>query len=227
MATYNIALLGDGMFEKWGVETPELLNEFKRLYSRTDFVIENHGLEGSRAGNALWRISNNYQQNGNLHNSLSLANPDITVVESFAYAHRIDGPEGMSEYRDLLRRVVDEIRHTTTSKVLFCIGIPPHRERFLETAEMYVNTSRATRQRFSDDVKLYLDESRRIAQDEEWPLADVCVDIEKRVMQGENMRRFIDQNDCVSPSRYGYSVMATVLVRAMDNHRMVEEVLSH
>jgi hypothetical protein len=227
MATIKIAIIGDAMFENWGPQCPELHDELKRLYSRTDFSIENHGLADSRAGNALWRISNQYQKQGQTQSSLSRFNPDITVIESFAYANRIDGPEGMSEYRDILRRLVEEVRHTTTSQVLFCLGIPPHRERFLESAPLFLNTSRATRQRFADDVKLYLDEARRIAQDEDWPLADVCAEIEKRALAGENMRRFINQADNQTPSSYGYVIMASTIVRSLDNHRMVDEPVTH
>jgi hypothetical protein len=227
MATFKIAVLGGSMIANWGNDCPELFNELKRLYSRSEFMMENHGVVGSRAGHGLWRITNKQLHDGHALNALSYLNPDVTVVESFAYENRIDGPEGMSEYRDILRRIVDEIRYTTASQVLFCIGVPPHRERFMENSLLYLNTSRATRQRFADDVKLYLDEARRIAQDEEWPLADVQAEVEKRVMAGENMRRFIDQSDNLMPSRYGYDVMSSVIVRTMDNHRMINEPITH
>lgn len=227
MQTFKLALIGDSMFEAWGADCPEMYQELKRLYSHSEFVIENHGMTGSRAGHALWRISNDYPRDGQVCRSLSMFDPDVTIVESFAYSNRTDGPEGMSEYRDVLRRLVEEIQGTTGSQVLFCLGIPPHREKFLETMPSYFNTSRATRQRMADDVKLYLDEARRIAQDEGWPFVDICVDIEKRVLAGENMRRFINQSDSLHPSRYAYQIMATHITRGIDNHRMIEEKIGH
>ena len=95
------------------------------------------------------------------------------------------GAEGLSEYRDLLRRLVETVQHSTGAKILFCLTMAPLREQFLENAPAYFNTSRATRQRFADDVTLYLDEARRIAQDERWPLADVASEIHKRIASGE------------------------------------------
>lgn len=225
MQTFKIALVGDSIFDSWGDDCPEMSQELKRLYSHSDFLIENHGLAGSRAGHALWRVSNDYPKDGRLCRCLSMFNPHVTVIDSFAYSNRTDGPEGMSEYRDVLRRLVDEIRTTTASQILFCLSIPPHRDRFLETTPSYFNTSRATRQRMADDVKLYLDEARRIAQDEGWPIADVAIDIEKRVLAGENMRQFINQSDSLHPSRYGFQTMATLITRAIDNNRMIEEKL--
>ncbi|MDF2439262.1 MAG: hypothetical protein JWN98_246 [Abditibacteriota bacterium] len=227
MQTFKIALIGDSMFDAWGADCPEMHQELKRLYSHSEFNIENHGLSGSRAGNALWRIGNDYPRNGQLCRCLSMFNPDVTIVESFAYSNSSDGPEGLSEYRDILRRLVEEIQVTTGSQVLFCLGIPPHRDKFLETMPNFFNTSRATRQRMADDVKLYLDEARRIALDEGWAYADVCMDIEKRALAGEHMRRFINQSDCLHPSRYGYQIMANHITRAIDNHRMIEEKIGH
>lgn len=227
MQTFKIALIGDSMIDKWGADCPELYQELKRLYSHSEFIIENHGLMGTRAGYGLWRVSNDYQKNGMTCRSLSMFDPHVTIVESFAYSNRADGPEGLSEYRDGLRRLVEEIQATTASQILFCITLPPHRERFMENMPSYFNTSRSTRQRIADDVKLYLEEAGRIAQDEGWPLADVHSEIEKRVLAGESMRRFINQTDNVHPSRYGFEVMASIITRAMDNHRMIEEKLGH
>ena len=93
----------------------------------------------------------------------------------------------------------------------------PLREQFLENASAYFNTSRATRQRFADDVTLYLDEARRIAQDERWPLADVASEIHKRIASGENPLRFVDHNDFQHLSPYGLQVQAATIVRAIDN----------
>ena len=44
-----------GIFDRWGDDCEELQDELTRLYSHSSFTIENHGLTGSRVGNALWR----------------------------------------------------------------------------------------------------------------------------------------------------------------------------
>ena len=226
MALFKIALTGDSMMATWGPECPELLHEFKRLYSHSDFIIENHALSDTRAGYALWRMGNDYEVNGERRTSLSYSNPDVVIVESFAYTNRADGPEGLGEYRDVLRRMFEEIERTTTAKAIFCITLPPDRDRFMENISNYAFTSKATRQRMADDVQLYLDEARRIAQDENWPVADMAAEVEKRVTAKESYRRFINQADNLTPSRYGFSVIAQLIVRTIDNHRMIEEVIA-
>lgn len=239
MNTFRIALTGDSMLARWGLQCPQLQTTLKRQYQRSQFEIYNHALSGSRAGNALWRITHRYPttlddfdphhgENGEQahvqwRDSLHWCDPYLVVVESFAYANRIDGAEGLSEYRDLLRRLVEAIQHSTGAKILFCLTMAPVREQFLESAPAYLNTSRATRQRFADDVTLYLDEARRIAQDERWPLADVASEIHKRIAGGENPLRFVDHNDFQHLSPYGLQVQAAVIVRAIDNGRMIEE----
>lgn len=218
----RVCVLGDSMVERWGPGCPSLDASLRRQNSQVEFEVFNHGLALSRAGNALQRVAQaSYGPDGS-HPSVASRDPAIVVVESMAYTHRGDGPEGMAEYRDLLRRIADEVRSTTGAHLLFCLALPPHRERFLENDTLHCNTSRATRQRFADDARLYLDEARRIAQDEIWPLADVPSEVEKAIAAGLSLRRLTDQSDSFHPSASGYDLMATVITRAIDFHRMVE-----
>lgn len=225
MATYKIALLGDAVLEKWGENCPSFERELKRLYAHTTFQIENHGLAGSRAGHGLWRIAHHYPRGGQMRLCLSASSPDIVILESFAYTNYLDGPEGLGEYRDVLRRVAEEIGQTTVGKLVFLLAPPPHRDRFAENQVNYHLTSKATRQRMADGIKLYLDEARHIALDEGWHVADACAEVERLVAGGQNHRRFVDQDDGVTLSEYGYEAVARVLVRAVDDHRLIEEVL--
>jgi len=119
----------------------------------------------------------------------------------------------------------EEVERSTTGKPLFCITLPPDRDRFMENIPNYSFTSKATRQRLADDVLLYLDEARRIAQDEGWPTADLSVEVEKRLAAKEPYRRFINQADNLHPSRYGFELIASMVVRTIDDNRMIEEVI--
>ena len=220
----KIALIGDSMTEKWGPDCPQLGEELATMFSRTPIQIENYGLAGTRAGHGLWRISHDYKDSaGDYRSCVSYNDPDIVIVESFAYTNCGDDAESLSEYRDVLRGLWDEIERTTSAKILFCVTIPPDRERFLETSNNYYFTPKTTRQRLCDRATLYLDEALRIAQDEGWPLADVYNTVKKRVTQGDKIRRFINQSDCMHPSTYGFAAVARVLARAIDEHRMIIE----
>lgn len=218
----SIALLGDGVLGRWGADCAELRAELTRLYTQSKFDISNFGRDESRVGNTLWRIANDSDGAKNL----AYINPDIIIVESCAYTQFWDGPEGLSEYRDILRRIWDEIERTTTSKSIFCLAAAPPRAEFLEGLENFHNTSKATRGRFADGVKMFIQEARAIAEDEGWPVADIDAEVQKRAKDGENARRFWDQNGNFYPSRYGYELAARVIVRELDNHRFIEERIS-
>jgi lysophospholipase L1-like esterase len=222
MSSLSVCVLGDSIVENWGPGCPSLLAALRHQYSQVEFEVFNHGVALSRVGNALHRVSQEFRDAQGLQPSVASRDPLVVVVESMAYSHRSDGPEGMAEYRDLLRRIADEVRSTTGAHFLFCLAPPPHRERFLENDFLHRNTSKATRQRFADDVRLYLDEARRIAQDEMWPIADVPAEVEKVITAGQNPRRLTDQSDSFHPSLAGYELMASVITRAIDFHRMVD-----
>jgi hypothetical protein len=223
MTPLIFALLGDGILHRWGDECTELQSELSRLYTHTSFEIQNHGLQDSRVGNGLWRVGTDYEKSGVKTRHLSYFNPALVLVESFAYTQFWDGPEGLGEYRDLLRRIWEEIERTTTAKTLFCLAPPPLRDKFMEGSRNFQNTSKAQRARFADGVKMYLDEARQIAEDEGWPMADIADEVEKRVKAGESARRFIDGHDNIYPSHLGYQVCASVIVRTIDNQRFVDD----
>lgn len=224
----KISLIGDSMIEKWGPDCPQLVAELSRLFIRTPFEIENHGLSNTRAGHGLWRVSRDYKDGSGVYRScLSFGNPDLVIVESFAYTNSNDDAEGLTEYRDVLRRLMEEVERTTAAKALFVVMPGPDRDRYLENLPNFYQTSKATRQRLADRVTLYLEEALRIAQDEEWPVADAYSEVQKRVAAGDNIRRFINQSDNVHPSVYGYETISRVVVRAIDTHRMIEEGAAH
>jgi lysophospholipase L1-like esterase len=137
----------------------------------------------------------------------------------------MDDAEGLSEYRDVLRNLWEEIERTTAARILFVVTIPPDREKFLESSNNFYYTSKVTRQRMADRATLYLQEALSIAEDEEWPTADVYSDVLKKVAGGDKLRRYINQSDCLNPSIYGYQAIARVIVRAIDKHEIIQEVI--
>lgn len=226
MNDFLIALVGDGYFNRWGDGCPELQDELVRLYNHSEFRIANHALDGTRMGSALARITTDYMKHGLPVEHVAMCNPNVVLVESCAYSQFWDGPEGLTEYRDLLRRTYDEIDRTTSSKVLFCLAPAPLRDRFLENVPEFANASKATRGRFADTVKMYLEEARSIAEDEGWFCADIGEEIEKLVAEGQSPRRFINNNDNIYPSQRGYEIAAKIIVRAIDNHRYINETIT-
>lgn len=221
MNDFSIALLGDGVFGRWGQECSELHSELTRLYTHSTFEINNYSSENCRVGLALHYITSD----SNGLKSISFRNPTLVIVDCCAYSQFWDGPEGLSEYRDVLRRIWDDLQKTTTSKLLFHLPAPAPRDRFMENVPAFLNTSKATRSRFADAVKMFIDEARSIAQDEGWPFADVAAEVEKQLKAGQNasVRRFFDQNDGMYPSRWGYATAARAIVREIDGHRFIEE----
>ncbi|PQV65337.1 GDSL-like Lipase/Acylhydrolase family protein [Abditibacterium utsteinense] len=226
MNDFSIALLGDSIFSRWGEKCSELEAELSRLYTRSTFQIQNHGLDGSRVGNALLRVGSDYEKDGHAVRHLAYFNPGVVIVDSCAFSQFWDGPEGLSEYRDLLRRVWDEIERTTTAKSIFFLAAPPPRDRFLDGVPLFANTSKATRARFADGVAMFLEEARAIVLDEGWPYADAGEELQKVVNEGASIRRYFDQNDSFHPSRFGYELAARVIARSLDNNRFINEVLN-
>jgi hypothetical protein len=200
----KIALIGDGMTQKWGPDCPELAAELTRLYARTPFEIDNHGLAGTRAGYGLWRVSHDYKTTGG-----TTARASATTTRMSSSSNRSPTPTAPTTRKASPTTAMCCAACGTKSSAPLppkCCSTSPFRRTATDFGkpEQLLLTPKATRQRLADRATLFLEEALRIAQDEDWPTADAYTDIQKRIAGGDKLRRYINQSDSLHPSVYGY-----------------------
>jgi len=218
MTRRTVALLGDSMTDCWG-DAIELRDELARLRPPFEWNIENHGLGGTRLGYGLWRISNDYDKNNIRCACLSFGDPDLVLLESFAYNNRADGEKWVDEYLGVMRGVVETLRRTTRAKILLWNTIAPDREHFIEPVLAFHATSFERRREMADEVTLYQDALRGLAQNEGWAFADVATETHRR---NEPLALWINQSDGIHPSRAGYKLCAQVLGEALERENLLD-----
>ncbi|MGG1678208.1 SGNH/GDSL hydrolase family protein [Neobacillus sp. NRS-1170] len=218
-----IACLGDSMTAFWGTEMRELKESLSTAFSDLEFELLNYGVSGTRAEYGKYRITHDYPnpfKEGNMK-CLSAVSPDLVIVESFAYNHRLDGGHQILNYQNELRLLVQTINETTPAKIIFLVTIPPDKENFLGNIPTYNDVNVELRREWAEYSDRYLKAALDFAKKEGLPLANVYERVQQEVNQGTPIQWFIDQNDTIHPSRYAYLITASEIVNTIEKYQLL------
>jgi GDSL-like Lipase/Acylhydrolase family len=219
-----IACLGDSMTAFWGPNMPELKEALSSAFTDLDFELHNYGVGNTRAEYGKYRITHEYPNpfGEGYHKSLSAISPDLVIVESFAYNHRLDGQHHISYYQNVLREIIDTIKETTPARILFLVTIPPDKKNFLDNVLPLKDIAEEIRREWADYVDQYLHAAIDFAKREELPFANVYQIVSDEVERGTPIRWFIDQNDNIHPSRFAYLQTAKEIVHVIKRDKLLE-----
>jgi hypothetical protein len=220
-----VACLGDSMTQFWGFDMPELGDALSAAFPGHDFELHNYGVSGTRAEYGKYRITHEYPDpfgEGN-RKCLSAVSPDLVIVESFAYNHRLDGQHHIEYYKNVLEQMIQMIQETTPAKVLFLVTIPPDKHHFLDNVPTYKDVAQDIRREWAEYADRFLQAALDFAKESELPLANVYQRVLDQVNNGASIRWFIDQNDNIHPSRYAYLTTAKEIVHAIKKQGLLTD----
>ncbi|MFC5452094.1 SGNH/GDSL hydrolase family protein [Paenibacillus aestuarii] len=221
---YKIACLGDSMTAFWGAEMPELRDSLAKEFPEQPFELLNYGVSGTRAEYGIYRITHDFPNpfGAGVQKCLSSVSPDLVVVESFAYNHRLDGKHRIDNYYNVLRRLFEVLRATTPAEVVFLVTIPPDKDNFLDHVPTYRDVAIEVRQEWAECSEMYLKAAVQFAQDEQVSCINVFDRVREKVGAGVPISWFIDQNDHIHPSRYAYELIAEEIVGAVRRLELIK-----
>lgn len=217
----TVACLGDSMFETMGEECAILKRELQTAYPQVEWVVQNHGVGSTRANYALYRLTHDYEHWGRTVKSLAYQNPDLVLLESFAYNHTLDREEGLKPYQAVMTRIVEHIRLYTGAKILFVRTIPPDHSRFLESVPNFYELPLENRQIIARTVDMYMAEAKEWAEGQGLPCADAYAACLEEIGRGVPHERFVDPGDNIHPSEYGHLAVARCIVEALQREELV------
>lgn len=125
----KLLLLGDSMIDFLN-DFPHLRDLLPSLNPNTKWEILNYGVGASNVSYGLYRVNSGYDYLGRHFQSVIEINPDIVVVESFAYNHG-DMPE--NQYQDSLKRIFSALKEAN-KKIVFLATIAPSKANYARGA---------------------------------------------------------------------------------------------
>lgn len=208
--SYIISLLGDSMLETCLPGCPYLYDALHSLYSQIGFKIYNDSVGAKDINAGLSRLTSEYEHNG-VQKPVLLNEPDIIVVESFAYNPWSNTQSDLDKYWLTLAHIVDTIR-AQNRKVIFLATIAPNSAVYAKNS---AGNSWSEQERWdrAKTVRLYLETFISFAKSQKIPLVDVYH--ESLDTRGEGDLIYINKSDFLHPSVAGFRLMADRLARGI------------
>lgn len=199
--TVKIALLGDSMIDFLN-DFPHLRDLLRSLNPNIKWEILNYGVGASNVGYGLYRVNSEYDYLGRHFQSLIETNPDIVVVESFAYNHG-DMPE--SEYQRNLKRIFEELQKAG-KKIVFLATIAPNKANYAKGAADWGDEYRSKEY---EKTRRFMDLGIDAAREAGIPIVDAF----HQSLDGDRggNEKYIYGGDWIHPSPEGAEFIAKLL----------------
>ena len=207
----TIAVLGDSMVDTMGEYLPYIDSALKNYYPNYFFNLLNYGAGGTNIEYGVQRLTSGYDYLGKSIPSLVSTNPDIVIIESFAY-----NPWG-GEQSDLDRqwlamaKAVDIIKSQTHAKILFLSTIAPSKTQFGQ-GPGGINWSSDQAYEHAQKIEKYLQNTIYFANSQGYPLVDAY---HPSIVNGDGNLSYISAHDHIHPSVAGCQLIAGLVAKKL------------
>jgi hypothetical protein len=216
----TIALLGDSMIDTLGSDLTFLKNDLALIYPNTKFTFYNYGVGATNISYGLERLTHDYVYLGNQVPALISRQPDIVVVESFAYNPLSDDQSSYDEYWLTLAHIVTLLKSSLPStKIIIAATIAPNSRVFGDGAPAISFDSQDKVNR-TNVIKKYLENAIAFARSQKLPLADVYHS--SLDGSGNGTLNLINPGDHIHYSDAGRKLFSEKVARTIVDYRLLE-----
>ena len=213
----TIALLGDSMIDTLG-ELKFLKTALKNFYPNQVFNIINYGLGASNIEYGLYRLSNQYDYQEEIHPSLLSQKPDIIVIESFAYNNFGNSQVGIDKHWLTLGAITTKIKQDLPqAKIIISATIAPNSVVFSNGAPG-INLSAIEKIQKTKTINLYLKNAINFATSQNFILSDAYTPSLKN-QDGNSV--FISRDDGIHPNSLGAQFFSDILAQTIQKYKLI------
>lgn len=217
---YTIAFLGDSMTDTLGADFRLVHDELRRVYPATSFTLLNYGVGGENIISGLERVTSDTTYLGAVRPSLISQNPDVVVVESFAYNPFSFDIGALEQHWLSLAYIADAVKsNLSNAKIVIATTIAPNSTVFGDGAPG-LNFSVQDKLERTQIIKRYLENAIRFAQSEHLPLANAYGPSLDH--NGNGKLIYINPGDHIHYSDTGRQLFARTVVESIVNNKLLE-----
>jgi len=216
--TYTIALLGDSMTDTLGKDLPHLKQLLTQAYPQYSFTLINYGQGATDLDSGLYRLTHSTSYLGQDYPPLLSYQPDILVIESFAYNH------WSGEFFDLDRqwltiaKAIDTVKQNSpNTKIILAATIAPNAMTF---GDGILNWQADKKWESASVTKAYLQNLINFAASQNYPLADAYHP--SLGTDGNGLPQYINQSDHLHPSGEGAMLFSQKIIETIKENKLLE-----
>ena len=215
---YTIAIIGDSMIDTLKSNLPQLQASLHAYLPIYRFKLLNYGYGSSTITSAIDRITSTTTYLDHDNPSIISQNPDLIVIESFAYNNFGNTPTSLDRYRQAISDLIASIHdHLPRTKILLAATFAPNSTVFADGVKDLELTSADKTER-SSTIKTYLDAFITYAHDHSLPLADAY---HPSLFSDNGFRSFIS-SDGIHPSDYGAQFFCDILAQSITQQHLLQ-----
>lgn len=205
--TYTIAVLGDSMVDTMGPGIPHLKQLLTEKFPGTSFIVLNYGAGSTDLEYGLHRLTNSFTYLDRPFAPLLANDPDLVVVESFAYNHWDNTPAQLDRQWLTIAKIIDTIKaHNENTQVMLATAIAPHCPTYTDGS---ANLPPERKFPECETVKSYLQNMVNFATSQDYPLANAY---HASLAGTDGDPKYINQGDHIHPSDEGKALFAKKVV---------------
>ena len=207
----TIAVLGDSMVDTMGQHLPYINSALKNYYPNYFFNLLNYGAGGTNIEYGVQRLTSGYDYLGKPIPSLVSTNPDIVIIESFAYNPWGGNQSDLDRQWLAMANAVDIIKSQTQAKILFLSTIAPSKTQFGQ-GPGGVNWSSDQARQHAQKIEKYLQNTINFANSQGYPLVDAY---HPSIVNGDGNLSYISAHDHIHPSVAGCQFIAGLIAQKL------------
>ena len=208
---YTVAVLGDSMVDTLGPDLPHMVKALKERFPLVTFTLLNYGAGATNIESGLSRLTNDYDYLGVHKPAVLSQNPDIIVIESFAYNHWEGTQSDLDRQWIAIAGVIETIKiRNPSTKIVLAATIAPFCATYTDGS-----ANLPLERKFSEcqTVMKYLQNLVNFATSQNYPLADAY---HASLNGTEGNPKYINQSDHIHPSDSGKQLFAEKVSQAID-----------
>ena len=215
----TIALLGDSMIDTLGTGAPALQTALSRYYPGRKFRIFNYGVGASHIEYALYRLTQDYDYDGQHYPSLISRKPDIIIIESFAYNNFGNTQEGIDRQWLNLGAITSTIREMLPNTKIVLTAVPAPNSRNFASGAPGINLNVLDQQEKTKTIKIYLQNLVNFATSQRYPLANAYTP--SLTTQGEGLPDLISETDHLHLSDLGLQFLSDTIASTLHTKKII------
>jgi lysophospholipase L1-like esterase len=204
----KIAVFGDSMIETLGPDITALKNSLKQYFPQQIFSFSNFGQSSTTLDKAVAKLPEIIAQQ-----------PDIVVIESFAYNNYGNTQSGFDKQWQQLSDTTSKIKNSLPkAKIIIASTVSPNSIVFGNGIKD-LHLSALDKIERTSTIKLYLQNAINFATSLGFPLADAY---HPSLNNNDGSREFISSTDNLHPSASGATLFADVLADTIFKNKLLD-----
>ena len=214
---YKLALIGDSMIDTLSENICQ--KSFVSYFPQTNFQLLKYGYGSTTIESALKRLTEMTVYLGKNYSSVLSQNPDLIVIESFAYNNYGNSESGINRYRQALSDIIKVIKtQSPKTKIVLAATIAPNSISFGNGLKD-VHFSALEKIEKTSTIKLYLQNIINYGNENNLPVANAY---QSSLFNQEGLESLISSGDHLHPSPLGTQLFCDTLAKTIyDNHLLI------